>query len=488
MNHTLTQIPVGLNPQADIRKVEISDKTRIERNNDRCLTLAITLDLILLNLCLFGFLWLQFPLENGFSQSIMKSLPVMVLMTNFTWLMVSTYMGVYHVFEGIKLNLKIKDLFLSTMIYFGLISLVYYQFFFQIFQVHFLIQALISFLVLSSVSHYAIRYYNRNRSMVLSYAVVGGGVNNLQYLENVLSSVYGGKTNCVGRFAYDEIPGVKTIGTYDEIEDYLNQNQSVNKILYFYSDLPKQRIQRIIQLCRSRFIDFDMVPVGVDFFERGVQVEQLAHLPIYRRKKEPLCQPENKILKRAFDILFSLAVIVLIFPLLFPIVMLLIKLESKGPIFFLQKRTGYWNKPFYCIKFRTMKSNATSDRQQAKKGDARITWIGSILRKTNIDELPQFFNVLKGDMSVVGPRPHMLKHTEDYSKLIDMYMIRHEVKPGVTGWAQVNGWRGPTEELYQMAKRVEYDVNYIENWNFWFDCKCIFLTAFNMVKGEDNAF
>ncbi|AEE53258.1 exopolysaccharide biosynthesis polyprenyl glycosylphosphotransferase [Haliscomenobacter hydrossis] len=487
MNHTLTQVPV-LNQQVTHRNVEISDKTKIERNTDRCLTLVIALDLMLLNLCLFGFLLIQVPSESRFSQLITQTLPLMVLLANVIWILVSTYMDVYHVFEGIKLNLKIKDLFLSAMIYFGLISLMYYQFFFPIFQVHFLIQALCSFLVLSSISHYAIRYYNRNRTLVLSYAVVGGGGNNLRYLENVLSSVYGEDTQCVGRFANDELPEVKNLGTYDEIEAYLKENHNINKLLYFYSDLSKQTIQRIIQLCRNRFIDFDMVPIGVDFFERGIQVEQLAHLPIFRRKKEPLCLPQNKILKRSFDILFSLAVIVFIFPWLFPLVMLMIKLESKGPIFFLQKRTGYWNKPFYCIKFRTMKFNDGSDRQQATRGDARITWVGSILRKTNIDELPQFFNVLKGDMSVVGPRPHMVKHTEDYSKLIDKYMIRHEVKPGVTGWAQVNGWRGPTEELYQMAKRVEYDVNYIENWNFWFDCKCIFLTVFNMVKGEDNAF
>lgn len=487
MNHTLTQMPV-LNKRVTHRNVEISDKTKIERNTDRCLTLVIALDLMLLNLCLFGFLLLQVPNESRFSQSITQTLPLMALLANVIWMLVSTYMDVYHVFEGIKLSLKIKDLFVSAMIYFGLISMVYYQFFFPVFQVHFLLQALFSFLVLSSISHYAIRYYNRNRSMTLSYAVVGGGGANLQYLDNVLSSVYGEHTFCVGRFAHDELPEVKNLGTYDEIEAYLHANQNINKLLYFYSDLPKQRIQRIIQLCRSRFIDFDMVPIGVDFFERGIQVEQLAHLPIFRRKKEPLCQLENKILKRAFDILFSLAVIILVFPWLFPLVMLLIRLESKGPIFFLQKRTGYWNKPFYCIKFRTMKFNDGSDRQQAKRGDTRITRIGAFLRKTNIDELPQFFNVFLGDMSVIGPRPHMLKHTEDYSKLIDKYMIRHEVKPGVTGWAQVNGWRGPTEELYQMAKRVEFDVHYIENWSFWFDCRCVFLTVFNMVKGEDNAF
>lgn len=132
--------------------------------------------------------------------------------------------------------------------------------------------------------------------------------------------------------------------------------------------------------------------------------------------------------------------------------------------------------------------NQDCDSAQAVKGDHRITKVGAFLRKTSLDELPQFFNVLMGEMSIVGPRPHMIAHTESYSKMIESFMIRHKVKPGITGWAQVSGWRGPTEQIYQMAKRVEFDVNYIENWNIWFDCKCIILTIINMIKGEEEAF
>ena len=135
-----------------------------------------------------------------------------------------------------------------------------------------------------------------------------------------------------------------------------------------------------------------------------------------------------------------------------------------------------------------MSVNKDSDTMQASKNDPRKTRVGDFLRKTSIDELPQFFNVLRGDMSVVGPRPHMIKHTEDYSKLIDKYMMRHIIKPGITGWAQVNGYRGQTKELWQMQKRVEYDVWYAENWNLALDFKVIFLTVFNAIKGEKNAF
>ncbi|HBU45501.1 MAG TPA: undecaprenyl-phosphate glucose phosphotransferase, partial [Porphyromonadaceae bacterium] len=180
--------------------------------------------------------------------------------------------------------------------------------------------------------------------------------------------------------------------------------------------------------------------------------------------------------KRAFDVVFSSAVILFIFSWLLPLLSIIIKLNSKGPVFFVQQRTGINNKTFNCIKFRTMKVNQEADTKQAVKNDNRITSIGNFLRKYNIDELPQFFNVLVGNMSVVGPRPHMLKHTEQYSALIEYYKVRHFVKPGITGWAQVNGYRGLTDELWKMQKRVEYDMEYLENWNFLWDIKIIVMT------------
>jgi putative colanic acid biosynthesis UDP-glucose lipid carrier transferase len=204
-------------------------------------------------------------------------------------------------------------------------------------------------------------------------------------------------------------------------------------------------------------------------------------------RPEPLENPLNTALKRVFDILFS-GLFLIFFPLILIPVAIAIKISSPGPVFFKQKRTGLRGKDFYCYKFRTMRVNDDSDRQQATKDDPRKTKLGDFLRRTSIDELPQFWNVFKGDMSVVGPRPHMIKHTEDYSKLIDTYMLRHLVKPGITGWAQVNGYRGETKELWQMAKRVQYDVWYIENWDFFLDLKIIYLTVANALRGEKNAY
>ena len=204
-------------------------------------------------------------------------------------------------------------------------------------------------------------------------------------------------------------------------------------------------------------------------------------------RKEPLEKIGNRLLKKLFDILFSLFVILFVFTWFFPILILMVKLSSKGPAFFRQKRSGEKNISFTCLKFRTMRVNKLSDELQAKKGDPRITKLGAFMRKTNLDELPQFLNVLVGQMSVVGPRPHMLKHTEQYSELINNYLTRHFVKPGITGWAQVKGYRGETKELIDMQKRVEYDIWYIENWKFLLDIKIIWMTVKNMLRGEKNA-
>lgn len=211
------------------------------------------------------------------------------------------------------------------------------------------------------------------------------------------------------------------------------------------------------------------------------RVESAEFLKMFNPQAIPLDNIGLRLSKRLFDILFSLFVIVFVFSWLFPIIAIWIKLESKGPIFFVQKRTGINNKTFKCIKFRTMAVNKDCDTMQAQKNDSRVTNSGNILRRYNIDELPQFINVLKGEMSVVGPRPHMLKHTDQYSALIDHYKVRHFVKPGITGWAQVNGYRGLTDELWKMQKRVQYDMEYLEKWNFIWDIRIIILT----VLGKD---
>ena len=202
----------------------------------------------------------------------------------------------------------------------------------------------------------------------------------------------------------------------------------------------------------------------------------------------PLHNPLNALLKRIFDIVFSLAVIFGLLIWIGPLLALLITLESRGPVFFVQKRTGLDNREFNCYKFRSMAMNRDADNLQAGKNDMRVTAIGKFIRKTSIDELPQFYNVLFGNMSVVGPRPHMLKHTDEYAGKVDKFMLRHFVKPGITGLAQVRGYRGEIEKVSDIQNRIKFDIFYIENWSFLLDLKIIVQTVLNVFKGEDKAY
>lgn len=210
--------------------------------------------------------------------------------------------------------------------------------------------------------------------------------------------------------------------------------------------------------------------------------------PIITLRVEPLEEMKNRFKKRLFDLVFSSLVIVFILSWLYPLMAILIKWESKGPVLFKQLRSGRNDTPFWCYKFRSMTVNSDSDKVQATKNDARVTKIGAFLRRTSLDEMPQFLNVFLGNMSVVGPRPHMLKHTEEYKKIISKFMVRHFLKPGITGWAQVNGFRGETRLLEDMDNRVKYDIYYLENWTTALDVRIIFMTIINAIRGEENAY
>jgi putative colanic acid biosynthesis UDP-glucose lipid carrier transferase len=219
-----------------------------------------------------------------------------------------------------------------------------------------------------------------------------------------------------------------------------------------------------------------------------VHIDFVQDMPVLSLRPEPLQNLDNRMKKRAFDIIFSALVIFLILAWVVPIIALLIKLTSRGPVFFKQLRSGRNNVPFLCFKFRSLHVNGDAHTKQVTRDDARYTFIGKFLRKTNLDELPQFFNVLQGHMSVVGPRPHMLKHTQEFSEATKHYVIRQYVKPGVTGWAQVNGYRGEIKSDEQLQKRIECDINYMEQWSMWLDIRIIILTIYKSFIGDNNAY
>ncbi|NRT13285.1 undecaprenyl-phosphate galactose phosphotransferase/putative colanic acid biosynthesis UDP-glucose lipid carrier transferase [Flavobacterium sp. 14A] len=278
------------------------------------------------------------------------------------------------------------------------------------------------------------------------------------------------------------------LGDFNEIGNYVLK-QKVDEMYIAISADQVQTIKKLTALCERNMIRIKFIPEFHQYTKsRKVEITFYDNTPVLMFRKEPLEGTINRLSKKVFDIGFSLVVILGIFPWLFPLLCLLIKLDSPGPVFFKQQRSGRENDSFTCYKFRTMQVNKDSDSLQATKGDARVTRMGAFMRKTNFDELPQFFNVLWGTMSVIGPRPHMLKHTESYSELINNYQVRHYTKPGISGWAQVNGYRGETKELIDMKNRVDYDIWYIENWSLILDIKIIYHTVANMFKGEESAY
>ncbi len=249
----------------------------------------------------------------------------------------------------------------------------------------------------------------------------------------------------------------------------------------------RELIKRISRFCDHRVIRFFYVPVSVESIGLNLKREMLDDMEVYTTYENPLQNSVNRAIKRMFDIVLS---ILFLIPtaIIFPFIYLMIKIQSPGPLLFKQKRTGLDGKTFNCYKFRSMHVNADADKVQATKDDPRKYPFGNFMRKANIDELPQFLNVLQGRMSIVGPRPHMLAHTEQYSELIDKYMVRHFVKPGVTGWAQVTGFRGETKELWQMEGRVKRDIWYMEHWSIWLDIRIIWLTAKSIFIHDKNAY
>ena len=289
---------------------------------------------------------------------------------------------------------------------------------------------------------------------------------------------------------FDDNPKARTVKDYKGNLDAVEQFVKDNLVDEMYSAVPdndSQDVSRMIRIADNNAVDFYYVPQFGRNVTRKFELYSIGNVPVMAVRPYPLSGTLNRAIKRTLDLVISIFAL-LLSPVVFIPVAIGIKLSSKGPIFFKQLRTGYRGREFNCYKFRTMRVNDSADSLQASKNDPRKTRFGNFLRRTSIDELPQFFNVLRGEMSIVGPRPHMVRQTEMYSELIDKYMLRHTIKPGITGWGQVNGYRGQTDELWKMEKRVEYDVWYAENWNVMLDLKIIFLTVVNMFRGEQNAF
>ncbi len=300
--------------------------------------------------------------------------------------------------------------------------------------------------------------------------------------------------NINGYFADTQIEdcpeGLVYRGKMEELEKIMGNHLPYGTVDEVYCCLPlddSENITKLMHYCNSNTIHFYYVPVYPLMADHSLRLERVGGTIAFTIYNEPLQKLSNRIIKRTFDIVVSSMVLICLLPF-FPFIALAIKCSSRGPIFFRQSRTGMNGRNFNCYKFRSMHVNDDADSKQATKDDPRKFAFGNFMRKTNIDELPQFFNVLIGDMSIVGPRPHMLSHTEMYRDRIDTYMVRHFIKPGITGWAQVTGFRGETPELWQMEGRVQRDIWYMEHWSPWLDLLIIWKTAMMCIKPDKHAY
>jgi undecaprenyl-phosphate galactose phosphotransferase/putative colanic acid biosynthesis UDP-glucose lipid carrier transferase len=449
-------------------------------------------DLFLLNIAILVSYYMRYGntvrLSDSFAQSTL-------ILSNLIWVFICLYFDAYNVMRvgyiETLFSKTTKLLGLYLCILFALIVFLNYDGVSRLRLVYFAFVFFSELLLFRYVFVWILKKIRKAGYNYRRVIIIGAGQKGKD-IQKILSKDVSYGYQVLGFF--DDVATTKesasagSVGGLNEAIDFLNTN-GVHEVYIASSNYASKEISKIILFCERNLIRLKFVPDFQNFTKsKRVEINFYDDLPVISFRQEPLESTLNRTVKRLFDIAFATAVIVFIFPWLFPIIMLAVKLSSRGSVFFKQERTAEQNKVFWCYKFRTMQVNDLAHEQQATRHDARITNVGRFLRQTNLDELPQFFNVLYGSMSVVGPRPHMLKHTEEYSALINSFFVRQLIKPGITGWAQVNGFRGETHTLEQMEKRVEYDIWYIENWSFYLDIKILFKTITNMLRGDKNAF
>jgi len=415
-----------------------------------------------------------------------------LLGANIAWMIALYTTGIYFVSQQLSYERVARKTVQGIILYLLLLltylflnKLLYSRSFVIMYCTLFVLVVLINRFIFYFVTNYIIHSKSIQKKVVIL------GYNELS--KKLVDSFLDVKSNLRFEGFFEEYSKVHELSYYPVIgnlEDCVPYAKS-NNIREIYSTLSPEQFPYLYTLAHEaeqHFIRFRFVPDFRMFVNRQIYVDYFNNIPIISLRSEPLDDIANRIRKRIFDIVVSSLVTIFILSWLIPLLAILIRLESKGPVFFIQHRTGRNNRTFRCLKLRSMRVNNDANEKQASRNDSRFTRVGRILRKTNLDEMPQFLNVLLGDMSIVGPRPHMLRHTEEYSRIIQQYMVRHFLKPGITGWAQVNGFRGEITEESQLKKRIEHDIWYMENWSVYLDLRIMFLTVMNTIRGDKNAF
>lgn len=453
--------------------------------------------IIIGDLCIMNVIFIAsyYALDNHtLGDTFVNSLPQLLVLLNLVYIICNYSQGVIlheRIVRPERIIMRaMRNIFFHATVFISLISLADFGTLSARFFTLFYFSFIVCLTTYRLLARHILKLYRRTGGNSRTVILIGAGENMVELYHEMNDDPTSG-FRILGYFA--ESPSTlypeqfPYLGTPDKVLPYLHTNKAEHVYCGLSSSLSRE-ILPIANYCENHLIHFFSVPNIRTYLKRRMHLEMMGNVPILYIRHEPLAQLENRLLKRSFDFLFSLTFLCTLFPVIYIIVGIAIKITSPGPVFFKQKRSGESGKEFWCYKFRSMRVNKNSDTIQATLNDSRKTRLGKFLRKSNIDETPQFINVLLGDMSIVGPRPHMLKHTKEYSQLIDKYMVRHLVKPGITGWAQINGFRGETKELWQMEGRVERDIWYLEHWNFMLDLYIIYKTIRNILEGEKDAY
>jgi putative colanic acid biosysnthesis UDP-glucose lipid carrier transferase len=457
----------------------------MESKESKLLLFYLFADLILLNIAIV----ISILLNPTVLHVGLTTMTIYVLHANLSWIMAYVFFSKKNLYLRDGYFNRFKRISIRTVLFVVIAEAVSVLFMLQTYIHVFLLQYAFLFYVEKLIFYWF--FYNflrlrRSKGFNTQRVMILGINETCQFLRNLIdkNAILGYKF--VGYITSKKTAEPDIIGYPDELSNLIDKYdiQMLFVSLSLFGE--SNRGQEYLRICNQKGIKMRFIPDNQRWLRSRINMESLGSLALINPQEIPLDEFNSRFFKRLFDLIFSSLVIILIFSWLFPILGILIKLNSKGPVIFVQKRTGINNKTFNCYKFRSMQVNKDANNIQATTNDCRLTRIGKFMRRTNIDELPQFINVFLGHMSVTGPRPHMLKHTDYYKQLVESYLIRHYVKPGITGWAQVNGYRGETNELWKMEKRVECDLEYIENWSFWWDLDIIFRTIFSN-KSYKNA-
>tara|TARA_B100000401_G_scaffold74171_1_gene45787 strand:- start:290 stop:1642 length:1353 start_codon:yes stop_codon:yes gene_type:complete len=415
--------------------------------------------------------------------------PFLLILLSFSWIVISTFTRFYQVFRFTP-EIKIFTLILIQYLFFTLSFFAIIGIFgsTELLNNKFLevnhILSLSTIIIITVGAFKFFVYY-----LLLRFRVVFGG----NYRKTIIIGS-GDETKFLSNYFNDKKEaGFKLKKIFS---DELNINtitnfilkEGIDEVYCCLTSVNPEMLNQIVNFAESNLKEVKFIPSYGKVYSKKLVYQNYDFIPILSLRTIHLEDPFNSFIKRCFDVLFSLLVIVLFLSWVTPLLAILIKIDSKGPIFFKQKRNGFNFQEFYCYKFRSMKINKQANILQATKNDFRVTKLGKVLRKFSLDELPQFFNVLIGDMSVVGPRPHMIKENEKYKTSIDKFMVRHYVRPGITGLAQTKGFRGEIETDEDIINRIKQDIFYIENWSFILDIKIILVTIFNIFRGEKKAY